>query len=180
MPEVKNFIAIGKIVKTIGIKGNLKIIPLTDFPERYNDLRKAILYDEKENKFFKNSDFGSYDFEVSECKVLKDYINLKFQNFNSIESARELIDKVLMIDEKHRIRLEEGSYYLYELVDADVFNKGENIGKVISLLNYGSGDLFNVRYKEKEILIPFRDEFVKSVDIEKKRIDVDLIDGFLD
>jgi len=180
LPEHKNFIAIGKIVKSIGIKGNLKIIPLTDFPERFNDLKKVVLFDEVGNKFIKNSHYGSYDFEISDCTILKDYINLKLEGFNSIEASKELINTVLMIDEKFRIKLDEGSFYIYDLVDADVFNKGENIGKVISLVNYGSGDLFNVKHNDKEILIPFRDEFVKKVDIEKKRIDVELIDGFLE
>ncbi|MEO8666328.1 MAG: ribosome maturation factor RimM, partial [Ignavibacteria bacterium] len=163
MPEYNNFISIGRIVKTIGIKGNLKIIPLTDFPERFNDLRKLVLYDDKQNKFMKNSNYGGYDFEISECKILKDYINLKFSDFNSIESSKELIGNLLMIDEKDRIKLEEGSYYFYDLVDAEVYNNGENIGRVISMVNYGSGNLFNVKYKDKEILIPFRDEFVKKV-----------------
>ncbi len=180
MPEHKNFIAIGKIVKTIGIKGNLKIFPLTDFPERFNDLKDLTLYDEKESKFFKNRESGSYKFEISECRISTNYINLKFSGFNTIESAKELAGKILMIDEKHRVVLDEGNFYFYDLVDADVFNNGENIGKVISLVNYGSGDLFNVKYKDKEILIPFRDEFVKKVDTNSRRIDVELIDGFLD
>lgn len=51
---------------------------------------------------------------------------------------------------------------------------------MISILNYGSGDLFNIKYEDKEVLIPFNKEFVKNIDVKNKRIDVQLIEGFLD
>jgi len=47
-------------------------------------------------------------------------------------------------------------------------------------VNYGSGDLFNVEYRGKEVLIPFRDEFIKKIDLKNRRIDTELIEGFLD
>lgn len=180
MLEYNNFIAIGKIAKTIGIKGNLKIIPLTDFPDRFYEIKKLHLYDEVKKSFFVNPNYGGYDFLITECKVFDKYVNLKFDNYNSIERSRELINLILMIDEEHRVKLEDGSYYFYELIDAEVFDRNEYIGKVLSVLNYGSGDLFNIKHKEKEVLIPFNEEFVKKIDMINKRIDVELIDGFLD
>lgn len=178
--DYKNFISIGKIVKPIGIKGNVKIISLTDFPERFNKLHKVSLYCERDKEFFINKFNGTYEFEIRECKIYETYVNVKFENFDCIEDTKSLVNKLLMIDEKLRIKLDKGSYYYYDLIDAGVYEKTKLIGKVISIVNYGSGDLFNVKYGDKEILIPFREEFVKKIDLDNKRIDVELIDGFLD
>ncbi|HMQ67393.1 MAG TPA: ribosome maturation factor RimM [Ignavibacteria bacterium] len=178
--DFKNFITIGTIVKTIGIKGNLKIIPHTDFPDRFYKLKKLFLYNEKEEKFFVNKFNGDKGFILSECKVLDRYINIKFEGYNDINDSQELVNLNTVIDEKDRIKLDEGKYYFYELIGSDIYDRGELIGKLISVVNYGSGDLFNVKSGTGEILIPYNNEFVKKIDIENKRIDVELIEGFLD
>jgi 16S rRNA processing protein RimM len=84
-----------------------------------------------------------------------------------------------MIPEKNRVILEDGSFYFYELINAEVFEKDELLGKVLSVQNYGSGDLINVKHNDKEILIPLNKEFIKKIDIANKRVEVELIDGFL-
>lgn len=178
--DYNNFIAIGKIVRTIGIKGNLKIIPMTDFPDRFYSIKKLYLFDEKKKNFVVNSIFGNNEFFITDCRVFDKYINLKLDNFDNIESSAGLVNLIVMIDEKDRVKLQDGSYYYYELIDSGVFDNGRLIGNVISVLNYGNDDLFNVNYKGKEILIPFNKEFVRKIDLKKKRIDVELIDGFLD
>lgn len=180
MPELKDLIAIGKIVKTIGIRGNLKVIPLTDFPDRFYGTKKFLLFNEKDNHFQINEILGGYDFAFSECKVFDKYINLKLDHYDSIEKSRELVNFIIMVNEKDRVKLDDGTYYFYELIDSDVYDRDRLIGNVISILNYGSGDLFNIKYEDKEVLIPFNKEFVKNIDVKNKRIDVQLIEGFLD
>ncbi len=178
--EFNNFIAIGRIVKPIGIKGNLKIIPLTDFPERFKELKKISLYNEKESKFFLNRFEDSFEFSISECRIYNGYLNIRFIGYDNIDDSKKLIGAIVMIDEKHRMKLNEGSFYFYELVGMVIFNNEVSIGTVDSIVNYGSGDLFNIKHNGKELLIPFQKEFVKNIDIKNKRIDVDLIEGFLD
>jgi 16S rRNA processing protein RimM len=178
--EKNNFIAVGKITKTIGIKGNLKIISLTDFPERFKKLKKIFLYNEMSREFFINKYAEGYQFEISDCKVYDKYINIKFCEYDSIEKSQKLVNLILMINEAERIKLDKGNFYFYELIGAEIFDKGKPVGKVDSVVNYGSGDLFSVKTGSKEILIPFRKEFVKSIDIKNKRIHVDLIEGFLE
>jgi len=175
----RNFIAIGKIVKPIGIKGNLKVIYLTDFPERFNKLKKIFLFDEKKGEFHSNDFRDGYDFEISEYKLFDNYVNIKFSGFDEINKSKELVNMILMVDEKERVRLSEG-YYIYELIGLDVYDKNEFIGKIDKISNYGSGDLFSIMNNGKEILIPYKSEFVRNIDTAKKRIDVDLIEGFIE
>lgn len=180
MLSVDDFISIGKIVKPVGVKGNLKIIFLTDFPERFYDLKTVKLFCEKDNKFTVNRFTGSSDFDISECKVFDDYVRICFKDYTTIELTKELINTIVVIEEEKRVKLGKNSFYYYELVGCKVFDKGELIGEVTSIDNYGSGDLFNVLSKGKQFYIPYRNEFVKKIDIANSRIDVDLIDGFLE
>lgn len=173
-----NFIAIGKIVKTIGIKGNLKVVYLTDFPERFKTLEKVFIFDEDKNEFLSND--NDTDFYFSEKKIYDKYINVKFRNYDSIEKSRDLINGFVMIEEKDKVKLEEGSYFYFDLIGCEFFNRGEYLGRVKSVVNYGSGDLFIVETKAREILIPFRTEFIEKIDTAKKRIDAVLIEGFTD
>jgi 16S rRNA processing protein RimM len=175
----KNFIAIGKIVRPIGIKGNLKVIYLTDFPERFNKLQKILLFDEKKGEFHSNNIRHGYDFIISWCKLFDRFVNIKFEGYDEINKSKDLVNLVLMVNEKERVKLSEG-YYFYELIGLDVYDKDNYLGQVDKISNYGSGDLFSVLTKGKEILIPYKKEFIKKIDTNKKRIDVDLIDGFIE
>ena len=179
MLDHKNFIAIGKIVKPIGVKGNLKIIYLTDFPERFNKLEKIVLFDEKKGEFYSNNFRDEYDFVISDCKLFDNYANIKFAGYDDINKSKDLVNLIMMVNEKERVKLSEG-YYFYELIGLEVFDKDNYIGQVDKIHNYGSGDLFSIVSNGKEILIPYKKEFVKNIDTAKKRIDVDLIEGFIE
>lgn len=174
-----DFIAVGKIVKPIGLKGNLKVFLLTDFPERFRNLKELYLFDENGNVFFKNELTGNYKFKISECSVNAKFVNLKFEGYSSIEETRELINLFTLIEEKDKIKISKDDFYYYEMIGLNVFDKGKLIGEVIAIEDYGSGDLFRIRCEDKEIYVPFRKEFIKKIDIGNKRIDTELIDGFL-
>lgn len=179
MPDAEDFIAIGKITKPIGLKGNVKVVSLSDFPDRFQNLRKVKLFDEKENVFLTNKATGEYDFQISHCRNYDAYLNVKFTDVDDIESADVLRNKIMMIGNDERVKLKKGQHYFFDLIGCQLFNNGNYIGDVASIVNYGSGDLFSVKKDDKEILIPFNDEFVRKIDTESGRIDVQLIEGFL-
>jgi 16S rRNA processing protein RimM len=180
LPEHKDFIAIGKIVRPIGIKGNLKVIYLTDFPERFSMLKRVFLFDEERSAFIRNNDGSGYEFPVSFQKPFANYLNIGFEGFESIESTKVLINKVIMINEKDRVKIEEGNYYYYELIGMELLDKNIPVGKIKKIVNYGSGDLFCIDVNGKEILIPYRKEFIVKIDTESRTIHADLIEGFLE
>ncbi|MEO6695528.1 MAG: ribosome maturation factor RimM [Ignavibacteria bacterium] len=179
MLDQKNFISIGKIVKPIGIKGNLKVIYFTDFPERFNKLDKIKLFDETKDEFVINKINNEFDFVISDVRLFDKYVNMRFEGYDNINISKELVPLVLMIHENDRVKLTEG-YYVYELTGLDVYDKDKFIGKVGKITNYGSGDLLSITENGKEILIPYKNEFVTNINIKSKRIDVDLIEGFLE
>ncbi|MBS1517466.1 MAG: 16S rRNA processing protein RimM [Bacteroidetes bacterium] len=178
MPDINEFISVGKIVKPIGVKGNLKVVYLTDFPERFNELDKVYLFNENKEDFLTfNSEF---EFEISEKKIFSGYVNIRLHGFSDKDSVKDFIGAVVMIPESDRVELPEDNFYFYDLIGAEVFDKGKRLGVVDSFSDFGSGDLLNIIIDGRKVLIPFRKEFVKQIDLNNKMIELDLIEGFLE
>jgi len=178
LPDKNDFIAIGRIVKPIGVKGNVKAIYLTDFPDRFNSLSKVFLFDERKEEFRKN--YSALEFNISDCKPLNGYVNLKFEGYEDKNSVSELIGQLIMIPETERVKLPEDNFYFYDLIGSEVFDNGKRLGTIESFTDFGSGDLVNINIGGKTVMIPFRKEFVKKVDVKNKRVDLELIEGFLE
>jgi 16S rRNA processing protein RimM len=177
----KKFISIGKITKPIGLKGYVKVISLTDFPDRFESLEQIKLFNEKENLLLINKFSNSEDFYIKEVIYDKDCVKILFENFDDINSVKNLIGCLLILDESKRKKLDKGLYYYYDLTGLDVIFKGEIIGKTLTVENYGGKDLFKIKLIDtgKEVLIPFVDDFIKKIDVEKKFIVIEVIDGML-
>ena len=179
-PVFEEEIVIGKINKSFGIKGFLKVEPLTDYIDRFLSLDKIHLYSEKKRSFFENST-GSFWFNVEDAEITRDFVKLKLVGTDDRNNSDLLRGYLITIPIEERIMREEGEHYYYELIDCDVYNDNDLIGKVKAVENYGSDDLLKIETNEKkEVFIPYRDEFILKIDTEGKRIDVKLIEGLID
>lgn len=174
-------ISIGKITKPVGLKGYVKVLSLTDFPDRFRNLKRVKLFNERENLVLINKFSNSEDFYIKDVIFEKDYFKILFDNYNNVSSASGLIGCFLVISEDKRKKLEKGKYYYYELIGLKVFDKGGIIGSITSVENYGGQDLLKIYLynDDKNILIPYVDEFVKKIDIEKGFAEIIMIDGML-
>ncbi|CAN5651958.1 ribosome maturation factor RimM [soil metagenome] len=182
IPDLNDCIFAGRIVKSIGLKGSVKVIPFADDHERFSKLKRVFLYSEKFNRFFKNSLDNSFEFYPEEISYANNFIRLKFKGYDDIDSILQFKDTYIAIPEVERVKLPPGEFFLYEVIGFDVYDKDMCIGKVKNFSDYGSGDLFVIESKEnsKEFLIPARKEFIVKVDKENKQIILDLIEGFTD
>ena len=177
-PDFKDCISIGRIVKTVGLKGFVKVISYSEDPARFKNIIRVFLYNEKTQKFFKNTE--SFEFYPAEISYVKDSVRLKFKDHDRIEAVEGFKDSLITIPEEEKVKLPPGEFFLYEVIGFDVYDKKEYLGKVKGFQDYGSGDLFVIDTKEKEILIPARKEFITNIDKENKQIELDLIEGFMD
>ncbi len=171
-------LAIGKIVKPVGLKGRLKVILLSDFPEKFCERKELYLFDEVSGRFLTGND-NSHLFRVVECSYSGKYIRIGFEGYDSIEEITKLVGALVMIDEDKRADLKEGLYYYYDLIGLQAECNDKIIGKIEAVVDYGSGDLFKITDGKKEILVPFRNEFVKNIDLKNNRVVLDLIEGFV-
>ncbi len=163
-------VVIGKIINTFGLKGEVKIASSTDFPEERFQVGAHLFIHQKS---------GDLEMEIATHRVHKGYDLISFvdhQDINLIEKYKES-DCLAYKDES---LLDEGEYYVNDMIGCLVYNSGELLGAVKDVMDNTYQDILVVDYKHKKVLIPYVDAFVEKTDVENKRIDVHLIEGFLD
>lgn len=161
---------VGQIVNTFGIKGELKVNPFTDDIRRFDDLEKVYVKNRKETKLYK----------VENARYHKNMVLLKLENINNPEEAEKLKNAFLEIDREDAIPLEEGTYFIVDLIGLEVYtDEGKLLGKVEDIYNAGSKDIYVVKDElGKQILLPGIEEVIKEVKLED-RIIVHLIPGLI-
>lgn len=166
-----DYIQIGKIINTHGIKGQVKAYPLTDDIKRFSSLKTVYLGDSK------------IKVRVEEVKYHKNMVILKFEEFNNINEILSYKDDFIYIDEKDKIDLPEGCFFIFDIIDCLVFDiKGKKIGVVTQVIQSASNDVYVVEdaRNNKEYMIPAVKEFIVHVDIHNKKIVIDPIEGMIE
>jgi 16S rRNA processing protein RimM len=105
---------------------------------------------------------------------------LKFQGVDSIWEAEGLVGCELVVPTKDLVPPEEGSFYTFQLKGCSVFDGSEFLGIVSDVLDSGGVEVLKVDRDGEETLIPFAEVYLKKVDLEHRRIDVDLPEGLRD
>ena len=162
---------VGQIVNTFGIKGEVKVTPFTNDMKRFDDLKKVYVTSRKDSKLYK----------VENVRFHKNMVLLKLENINNPEDAEMLKNAYLEIDREDAIPLEEGTYFIADLIGLEVYSdEGNLLGKVEDIYNTGSNDIYVVKDElGKQILLPGIKEVIKNVDLDGEKITVHLIPGLI-
>jgi 16S rRNA processing protein RimM len=160
---------VGVISSTHGIKGEVKVFPTTDDPNRFNELKKAYIDTSKE----------LIPLEIENVKFFKQMVILKFKGIDNINDIEKYRGKDILIDREDAVALEEGEYFICDLIDSLVFTEdGEKLGILTEIMTTGANDVYVVKTPEgEEILIPSIKECILDVDVENKKITVHLLKG---
>lgn len=165
-------VAIAKIVKPRGLRGEVVADLLTDFHDRFDGLESVIAI---------ATDGTRSDLIIENFWFQKDRIVFKFASFDSVESADDLRGLEICVPESEAAELDEGEFFDWQLEGCEVETvEGEIIGKVRELMRTGGTELLVVESDDKEYLIPFAEAICTTVDIEKKKIVVDPPEGLLE
>ena len=176
-PESDNsdeLVAVARIVRTRGLRGEVIAELLTDFPDRFDGLERLIAV---------RPDGTREIVELEEYWLQSKHIVLKFAGFDSIEAASALIGYEMTVPEAERVELSDDEYYDWELTGCRVENTaGEHIGQVREVMHTGPTDLLVVDGANtgRDHLIPLADEICVEIDKDSKLIRVDLPDGLLE
>ena len=162
---------VGQIVNTFGIKGFVKVKPWVNDIERFDDLKKVYVKMKKETQ----------KLEIEEVKYHKDMVLIKFKGIETVEQAEMLRNCYLEIDREDAVPLEEGTYYIVDLLESEVYtDEGEYLGKLEDIYNSGAKDIYVVKNElGKTILLPGIPEVIKEVNLEEKKITVHLLKGLV-
>jgi 16S rRNA processing protein RimM len=166
-----DLVAIAKIVRARGLKGEVVADILTDFPERFDGLKNvtAVLPDDHRLKL-----------KLEDHWFQKGRVVLKFAGFDSVEEAEKLRDTEICVGESEAVELNEDEFYEWALEGCDVETvSGEKIGTVRQLQRTGGTDNLLVAGVGREFLIPFAGSICVDVDIHKKVITIDPPEGLL-
>ncbi len=150
-------VVIGKISAPHGVRGEVRIVPLTDFPERFENLKTVFLEDDSK-------------MELESVKFSNKFIIAKFKNINSRNDIEIFNGKLLMLNRSDIPSLPEGEYYNFDIIGLEVIDdKGSKLGKITEVLKTGSNDVYVVEGK-KQLLVPALKKVVKEIN---------LVDGFM-
>lgn len=168
---MQEFLEIGQIVNTFGIKGFVKVNPFTDDINRFDNLKKVYI----KNKSQK------YELEIEEVKYHKNMVLIKFKGIDKVEDAESLRNSYILVNRKDEKDLDEGTYYIVDLLGLDVYtDEDELLGKLEDIYNTGSNDIYVVKNElGKQILLPAIKDVIKEINIENRKIIVHIINGLL-
>ena len=162
---------IGQIVNTHGIKGEIKVTPFTNDITRFDDLKEVYVKSKKESKLYK----------VEGVRYHKNMVLLKLESIDNPEDAEKLKNSYLEIDRKDAVPLEEGTYFIADLIGLEVYtDDGKLLGKVDDIYNTGANDIYVIKDElGKQVLLPGIKDVIKNVDLEGGKITVHLIPGLI-
>ena len=121
------------------------------------------------------------EYQIQEVKYHKQMILIKFAGIENPEEAELLRGSYLLINRKDAKPLEEGTYYIVDLLGLEVYtDEGILLGKVDDIFNTGSNDIYVVKDElGKQVLLPGIEDVIKQVDLENRRITVHIIPGLM-
>mgnify|MGYP003370328832 CR=1 FL=1 len=165
------YLEIGQIVNTNGLKGLLTVNPFTDDMERFEDLKKVYILYNKE----------LIEKTIEEVKYKKNQVLLKLKGIDSIEEAEKYRECYLKINREDAIELPNDTYFIVDLLGLEVVTTDNKIlGKIDDIFQTGSNDVYVVKDElGKQILLPAISDVVKKVDLENKKMIVELIEGLI-
>ena len=168
---MQEYLEVGQIVNTNGLKGLLKVNPFTDDITRFERLKTIFIEHKKE----------LLEFEIESVRYQKKQVLLKLKGIDTIEEAEKYREDYLKINRNKEEKLPEDTYYIVDLIGLDIYTEdGELLGKLDDVFSTGSNDVYVVKNGEgKQILLPAISDVIKNIDLEQKKIVVNLIEGLL-
>lgn len=158
------FFNVGQIINTHGVKGEVKVYPLTDDIRRFRKLTEVYIDNEVK--------------KIKWCKIQPDKVILKLEGTESVEEAFKLKGKYITIPREEAAKLKENQYFIADIKGCSVFDENEEyLGKVYDVINTKNNDVYWVRRKDMEdLLIPALKDIVISVDIDSNKIIIKAVD----
>lgn len=165
------YIEIGQIVNTNGLKGIVKVNPFTDDVNIFEQIKYVYIELKDELKKVK----------IEQVRYNKNQVLLKLKGIDSIEEAEKYRTCYIKTEKKKQEELGEDTYYIVDLIGLNVFStEGEMLGILEDVFPTGSNDVYVVKDNlGKQILIPAIADVVKEIDLKNKKMIINLIPGLL-
>lgn len=169
---MNDYLQVGVITSTHGLKGEVKVFPTTDDPGRFQKLKRVWL----------DTGTGYQEMEIIQVRFFKQFVILKFRGHEDINEVEAYRKKGLYVSREDAVPLKENEYFIADLIGLQVeSDEGALLGQLTDVLATGANDVYVVKTKEgKEILLPAIRQCILSVDMEQRRMQVHLLKGLVD
>lgn len=169
---MEQFFRVGVITTTHGVRGEVKVFPTTDDPQRFKKLKNVILDNGTERR----------DLEITSVKFFKNLVILKFKGLDNINDVEKYKKADLLVTRENAVPLEEGEYFIADLIGLKAASdEGEDLGTLTDVIQTGANDVY-VFSKEgvQDLLVPKIADCIKEVNLEEGTILVHLLPGLRD
>lgn len=172
--SVKELVTIGRIVGAHGIKGEFRLLPLTDFPDRFNGMDHLDVY-RPNGSFWCRLTINSLREHVGKKQFI-----VGVDEIADREGAESLRGGLIMITREERVELPEGCYWLDDLLGLVVVDveSGDPLGTLVEIMPTGSNDVYVVEAQDgKTHMLPAISEVIKEINLEEGLVKVHLMEG---
>ena len=154
-----DLIAIGRIVAPHGVRGELRVAVLTEFPERFLDMKRVLVE-------------GKGEMTVTGVRTHQDIILMTLAEVKDRDAASALRGRLLQVTRAELMPLPEGQFYVFDLVGVKVFDEaGQELGVLEEVLQPGANDVYLIRRTDgSELLLPDLRSVVLTVDMPGRRM----------
>ena len=167
---MEDYFRVGVIANTHGIRGEVKVFPTTEDPQRFKGMKEIILDTGSEKKVL----------EVASARFFKNLVILKFKGIDSINDIEKSKGKDLLVTRENAIPLNEGEYYIADIIGATVVTEdGAQFGILKDVLTTGANDVYVVDHEGTEVLLPVIPDCVLARDMEQKIVTVHIMKGLM-
>ncbi len=157
---------VGRILSTHGLRGEIKVQPLTDDPERISSLDYVLV--------------AEHEYGIESVRQGPNHLLVRLSGVSSVDEASELRGEYMRVRAEDAAPLPEGAYYHFQILGLRVeTTRGEEIGSVDEVMPLEANDVYVVRGGPQEVLVPAIRDVVKDIDLEAGRMVIEPIPGLL-
>ena len=168
---MEEWIIVGTLFRAHGSRGEVKVYPLTDTPERFLDLSDVIIEDPSGQR---------HNARIDRVRVQHDRLILHFAGKDRIEEIEPFVKGRILIHRSQAVPLADGRYYHADIIGLTVVTEtGETLGTVEEILETGSNDVYVVRQGKNEVLLPAIEEVIRKIDLQGGTMVVHILEGLL-
>jgi len=165
-------LAVGKIVKAFGIRGEIVARTYTDARTRFASLRTVLIGRESSQ---------TREVRIERARSDQRGVCLKLEGVDDRNAAEKLVGNLLFIEHRQRVKLPRGKYFVHQIVGLTVVDQdGAHVGRVREVLKLPAQDVYVIEHHGRDIMLPAVQEFVLGVDLEQGVLRVRLIEGMVE
>ena len=167
---MEQFFQVGVISSTHGVRGEVKVYPTTDNPERFLDLKQVLLDTGKEQ----------IPMEISKVRFFKQFVIVKFKGIDNINDIEKYKGKSLIVPREDAVELAEDEYYIADLIGMEVVTDEGEKGTLKDVMETGANEVYVIIFEHLgEVLVPAIRQCILDVDVEAMKMTVHLLEGLV-